>query len=374
MGKPADLLWKSEPRTLLKHQIYRKYLYCWMGKICQRFTAASIVDAFAGPGVYVDGPDGSSVVTAKAFLEHARLERFNYLSLFCVEKRPDRREHLVSVMAEQRRSPKLKIEIMPAGGIEEHFVDLDRRVHGAGPRTPTLWILDPFDISSVPFDLVKACLARPYDEVLITWFSDELYRFCEHEPKHAAIDRHFGHSEWRKALEVTGEAPRKEALLGAYRLGLESLDHIKTEAISISSKNAHARYSIVFATHSDKGLQCFNQAKWSIDPHRGKSVNEKAVSQDSLFDFEPDLGPLRQKLAALAGHAHTFESLAAATIRNGFKETHLRTVLSEMAADGTAIREHPLDAKSPWPPGSLIRFYAPDVDSEVPLSSPASAP
>jgi hypothetical protein len=28
-----------------------------------------------------------------------------------------------------------------------------------------------------------------------------------------------------------------------------------------------------------------------------------------------------------------------------------------------------LDAKSPWPAGSLIRFYGPDVDGEIELST-----
>jgi hypothetical protein len=69
-------LWPSQPRTLLKHQVYRQYLHCWMGKICQKFRNSAIVDAFAGPGAYLDGPDGSSVVIAKTFLEHSRLPGF----------------------------------------------------------------------------------------------------------------------------------------------------------------------------------------------------------------------------------------------------------------------------------------------------------
>jgi hypothetical protein len=90
---------------------------------------------------------------------------------------------------------------------------------------------------------------------------------------------------------------------------------------------------------------------------------------DSLFDLEPELAPLRRRLESLAGTAHRFEPLVTGTIRHGYKETHLRAVLSEMALDGTAVREHPLDAKSPWPAGSLIRFYGPDVDGEIELST-----
>jgi hypothetical protein len=50
MPQPTGTLWRSEPRTLLKHQVYRWYLHCWMGKICQTFPTSAIVDGFAGPG------------------------------------------------------------------------------------------------------------------------------------------------------------------------------------------------------------------------------------------------------------------------------------------------------------------------------------
>ena len=44
----------------------------------------------------------------------------------------------------------------------------------------------------------------------------------------------------------------------------------------------------------------------------------------------------------------------------GFKETHLRTVLTGLAEDGLAVREEPLDyTRTPWPTGSTIRFYRP---------------
>jgi hypothetical protein len=38
----------------------------------------------------------------------------------------------------------------------------------------------------------------------------------------------------------------------------------------------------------------------------------------------------------------------------------LRSTLDELAADGYAVREQPLDAaaRSPWPDTSVIRFYA----------------
>jgi hypothetical protein len=111
MGQPADTLWASQPRTLLKHQVYRQYLHCWMGKVCQKFRKSAIVDAFAGPGAYLDGPEGSPVVIAKTFPDHSRLPGFNRLRLICLEKRSDRRESLDRRLASLPKLPRLEIVV-----------------------------------------------------------------------------------------------------------------------------------------------------------------------------------------------------------------------------------------------------------------------
>jgi three-Cys-motif partner protein len=361
MGQPTDTLWNSQPRTLLKHQAYRQYLHCWMGKICQKFPRSAIVDAFAGPGVYLDGPDGSPVVIAKTFLEHSRVKAFNLLQLICLEKRPDRRDSLDRCVRRLPKVPRLDVEVPPPCSIQECFKAVRAASHGGDPATPVLWILDPFDISSLPFALVQACLAGPRDEVLLTWFADELYRFCEDPSKEGAIDRHFGSADWQEARRGRSESARKEKLLEIYQTGLQSLRGIHTGALQIASKNETARYALVFATHSDKGMECFNDMKWRMDPYRGRQVSEKrSLSQPGLFDDMPVLTTLRGWLTSLAGQALSFDELTRQAGRLGFKVTHLRSELSVLAEEGLAVREYPLDhTRTAWPEDSKIRFYAP---------------
>lgn len=368
MGQPPDTLWNSQPRTLLKHQAYRQYLHCWMGKICQKFSRSAIVDAFAGPGVYLDGPDGSPVVIAKTFLEHSRAKDFNALQVIGLEKRTDRRDSLAKCVERLPKVPHLDVQVPPAGSIQERFRAVRAVSHGRDPATPVLWILDPFDISSAPFALVRACLAGPRDEVLLTWFADELYRFCEDQSKEGAIDRHFGSGVWREARRGRSESARKERLLEIYQNGLQSLGSIHTGALQISSKNETARYALVFATHSDKGMECFNAMRWRMDPYRGRQVSEKrSMNQLGLFDDTPVLTSLRGWLESLAGQALTFDELARQAGRLGFKVTHLRSELTELAEEGLAVREYPLDySRTPWPEGSKIRFYAPSHEPQTP--------
>jgi hypothetical protein len=165
MRQPADTLWRSQPRTLLKHQVCRQYLHCWMGKICQTFRNAAIVDAFAGPGAYLDGPDGSPVVIAKTFLEHSRQERFGALRLICLEMREDRRDYLADQMAALPRVPHPQWTVPPAGRVRERFRQLHAAAHQGDQGTPVLRIVDPFDYCSAPFGLIRECMRAPCDEV-----------------------------------------------------------------------------------------------------------------------------------------------------------------------------------------------------------------
>ena len=361
MGQPTDTMWLSQPRTLLKHQVYRQYLHCWMGKVCQKFRTSAIVDAFAGPGGYLDGPDGSSVVIAKTFLEHSRLPRFQQLRLICLEKRPDRRESLDCRLQALPPLPRLDVMVAPAGSVREYFKRLHTVAHGGDSGTPVLWILDPFDYSSVPFGMIRECLKSPRDEVLVTWFADELYRFRRDPGKEHAIDGHFGTDAWQQTRQVTGEAACKAELLKIYQESLQSLPGVHAGAFEIASKNETARYALILATHSDAGLECFNHMKWRIDPYLGRQASEKrGLDQPGLFDDDPHLSPLHAWLESLAGKALAFDELVRQAGRIGFKETHLRAALTDLAQDGLAVREEPLDyTKTPWPAGSTIRFYPP---------------
>ena len=153
------------------------------------------------------------MVIAKTFLKHSRLKGFHRLRLICLEERPDRRESLDNRLASLPKVPCLDVMVPPAGTVRAYFRRLHKVAHGGDPQTPVLWILDPFDISSVPFDLVRACLNSPRDEVLVTWFADELYRFRGDMTKEHAIDLHFGTDAWQQTRQVTGEARCKAELL-----------------------------------------------------------------------------------------------------------------------------------------------------------------
>lgn len=84
--------YESDPHTRLKHAFYRRYIACWMGKVLQGRWAkpGTIIDGFAGSGMYSDGLDGSAIMIAKLFREHVCRPNFQPLTYVTNDLDPKR--------------------------------------------------------------------------------------------------------------------------------------------------------------------------------------------------------------------------------------------------------------------------------------------
>ncbi|GAA4891207.1 hypothetical protein GCM10023222_58730 [Saccharopolyspora cebuensis] len=76
-----SLLWKLEPATEAKHRLYKRYMDAWWPIMLQPTKdgylrpRVTYVDAFAGPGLYADGEEGSPVFVLDRLLKHESVER-----------------------------------------------------------------------------------------------------------------------------------------------------------------------------------------------------------------------------------------------------------------------------------------------------------
>jgi three-Cys-motif partner protein len=363
----GETVWRSDPHTLVKHLVYRRYLDCWMPKILQSFPGATIVDAFAGPGTYTDGLDGSSIVVAKTFLRHKAYSSFGDLEVLCLEGRSDRVDRLRREVAALGVTPKLKFTIRDAGEFVAEQSSLSAAAHRGDSGRPVLWLLDPFDIKSLPFEKVAACLTGQRDEVIVTFFADEMHRFWTRAGWDGVLDRHFGSDVWRSATVHTSEGTRKEGFVAAYRDVLARRG-LLTGHFGVRVRNESARYHLVFATHNGSGLVCWNPVAWKLDPFAGTGASAATAEQPDLFGV-PYLEPLRAALKAHSGTEQPWRSLLTESVQRGFVEKHLREALDGLAEEGLAFRVHPMKSRTPWPEGCIVRFYAPE-DTEVDVVAP----
>ncbi|MGW7364630.1 three-Cys-motif partner protein TcmP [Streptomyces sp. NPDC054841] len=357
-------VWPSDAHTQVKHLVYRHYLQCWMPKILQTFREATIVDGFAGPGVYADGAPGSSVVVAQTFLEHASRSRFNVLNLICLEERPDRVEELHRQIARLPRDPRLRIRIQPPGIFANQQSRLAAVAHGGERDRPVLWILDPFDLKSLPHQAVSSCAQRARDEVLVTLFTEELHRFCERAGFDQTMTRYYGGDDWKHAVPIRGAAARTRAFAEAYGRALRRGDLLSGH-FAVRVHNRSARYHLVLGTHHPAGLNCWNPVKWKLDAYTGEGASAVTAGQPDLFG-QAYVGPLEKLLRSYAGTEQTWTALSAAAAKLGHLDSHLRTALTRLAEEGVAIRTRPVSARTMWPTDSVVRFFAPQEEELEP--------
>jgi hypothetical protein len=192
--------------------------------------------------------------------------------------------------------------------------------------------------------------------VLVTWFADELYRFATTEPMGQTMTRHYGDRSWQAALAVQGESARKRELLSIYQRRIGSLPRVHTRDFSISGKNETARYSPVFATHSDKGLQCFNPVAWRLDPYAGDHVSDARPLQAGLFDDTPAMTRLTDWLKAQAGTALPFARSPSGLTSSGSWRGISVPSWMLWRLQGWPCARPPLKARSPWPQNAIVRF------------------
>jgi three-Cys-motif partner protein len=362
--------WPSDPHTMVKHMVYRHYLECWMAKICQKFPRSVIVDAFSGPGAYSDGPVGSPLLAMKTFLGHSAYANFNSLEIICLEERPDRVQRLRQEVAAMGHTPKLTVSVQEPGKFTSQQSSLSQLAHDGKANRPVLWLLDPFAIKALPFSNVADCLAGDRDEAVVTFFTEEMHRFCTRENFDKTLDLHFGSNQWSAAATLTNEGRRKEALVRAYRDALEARG-LLTEDFGVRVRNDTPRYSLIFATHSQFGLACWNPVKWKLDSYAGSGASASTAMQPDLFGTSVT-DELREALSAFVGSEQHWTVLMGVAARAGFMEKHLREALDAMAKDGIAIRVEPTKATSRWPDTSVVRFYTSE-DVDLPVVEPMDA-
>jgi three-Cys-motif partner protein len=345
----------SDAHTRLKHAFYRRYIACWMGKILQgRFGAdATLVEGFSGSGKYSDGPDGSALMIAKLYRDHIHSQNFRSLKFVTNDLDPRRTEALNQRLSALPAEPRVE-HISLAPSTFESIVDPVRETHSPAGRQ-TLWIVDPFGLKQIPWAVVAKTALRPKNDVIVTLMVDEMHRYRTNDLMAGVMTETFGSEEWKSLPPPMTTAQSKADLIALYCKRLETLG-CKTQSFDIDVQGRKSRYSLVFATHHDAGLKCFNDAKWSVDPATGRGAGAATAFQQSLFDAE--IGELTAAMDELSGE-FLFEDLVQRAVRQGFKETHLRTALDDLFAQGRAFRLEPVSSpsNSPWPSNSKIALY-----------------
>jgi three-Cys-motif partner protein len=361
-----QVIYPGDPWTAVKQDVYRRYAQCWMPKILQKgFFRGSIVDPFSYSGMYTEGLEGSPLTIGRTYLTHGSRERMiSPLRLVWSDERSDRLEELErqwsKVKTQLGEDPNLHVDVdaSRAGAFVDLQPQLALRANDGASEQPILWIIDPYGWEAIPIESVKACLAHPRAEVIVTLMTRDLHRHRGQEDQRETISRCLGSDAWLPLRDEASVAAASSRFAEVYRHELEKLPGVMTRRFAIAFGTGTPKYELIFATHNKGGLACWNQAGWGLDRYRGGAASEEDAGALTLFDDSPYTQPLRDSLEQLSGRHANWAELELRAAHAGFKPTHVRQVLSEMAGEGHAIRVDNIGGKTAWPEGCEVQFYS----------------
>ena len=354
MPLPSGVLWDADPHTLAKHRLLEKYLAAWLPTLLQGgFSGATYAEGFAGAGIYKGGEPGSPVIALRAILSHhALLAAGRTVDVVLVEehagRRAELRRQMDGALARATAVPAgLNIEYVPGDQAQVLLPSLERI---GAMRRPVFAFLDSFGGPDVPLDLARRIGTAPASEILVTFGTSFLIRFCTVEGHQADGDRVFGGRQWRQVATLPAQE-KKPFLVATYRESLRRAGFKFVISFEMLDEKGHDLH-LVFGTAHRAGLEKMKNAMWTVDPIGGVRFRDPRDPHQGMLDFtiNPDLGPLaRSVLSELLNGPRTLSQLKDhALFETIYRPPHARTVVQDLLRRGTVqrkpVRGHLTDA------------------------------
>ncbi|MEO5886185.1 MAG: three-Cys-motif partner protein TcmP [Anaerolineales bacterium] len=321
-----------------KIKLYGRYLSVYLNVLHRaKFVKRIFVfDLFCGEGIYENDIKGSPIIALDCIKNHYFANQnscpdmtvwFNDNGLSEIEAgayKVDRVENTSSTIFIPQ-NVEIKFYREDYERILPKAIDLVSRTDDA----KGLFFIDPFGYKAIKPDDIRLMLQSGKTEVFLWLPIAHMYRFAD-----SALRSGFPGSEPLKIFltELFGNAipsfqsPHDfiEQLRGRFRAYLKDLNtFVDTFILERDASNV---YCMFFFTRNVRGYEKMLEAKWSIDPNRGRGHSiEKTIS---LFD-ETELSGYPDKLLAFLeiSDYRTNSELYFFGLENGFLAKHTKGVL-----------------------------------------------
>ncbi len=363
---PDDTLWELKPHTAAKHAILRRYLQGYYPKLSRSYKRIMVVDGFAGPGVYLDGEDGSPIVALDALEQHGdfdNMAKCSFKFLF-IEERRDRVNVLRDIL--KARNVAANVDVMVRHGTFEHHVEEALEELRRRPGMPAFFMLDPFGVKGLSLDVLRRIAGYAKTELLISFMYQSTNRFHTTPEFRQHLGDFVDVGEWSQIERLQGDK-RKDFLRGLYERGLGSVGMEYVRLFEMRDERNQPEYFLAFASHSPYGLRVIEDAMWTADQARGAQFSDFTApdpQQGMLFEPEPEYAELEKLITDhFAGRSDVPIREVNDFVLKGtdFRETHGRTVLSEAHRKGLVTVTPPLGKSANyWGEGTTVTFLPPE--------------
>ncbi len=327
------------------------------------------VDAFAGPGEYENGKLGSPVIALNALAQHSSQSMMTgQMDYVFIEERPDRFLHLEKVIGHQRTNGAIP-SICRISMFNDKFAHVLPELVASirSERTPTFVMIDPFGISGVGMEFIRALMDYPSTEVYVSFMYESMNRFKAHSNFEPHLSDLFGCPDWKQGINMPEGKARKDFFYGLYRkqLKLSGAHHVLNFELYEGNQ---LKYALFFATKSDQGCDKMKQAMWKVAPLGGYSFRSDTLGQLSFESRVVDFNELDNALIEAFGTNQPLkiESIEAfmCSDRVLFHSSHLRSRLADMErASALIVDQSPRKKRGAFPPGTILRFVEPPPPS-----------
>lgn len=371
---PQSTLWKLEEHTRGKLSVLENYLDAWLPIMRKWNRRVLYIDAFAGPGKYAGGEDGSPIIALKSLIEHSASQRMkgkiNYIFL---EQDLERARYLEDVVQPMKGDipTDCNVSVYNASFDEDLAKVLDKFDEQNKKFAPAFVMIDPFGVSNTPMTVIQRILANPKSEVYISFMYEAINRF-KVEPNFAAKpDVLFGSPEWRDGIDIDDRVERKDFLYGLYKKLLKNAGAKYVLHFELYEKE-RLIYALFFATQHEKGCDVMKKAMWKTAPFDDFRFKSGMENQLTLGMQTVDFTILKEALHDEFGQQGwvDIESVEkfVKTDKTNFHSGHLKKItLKPMERDGELeIKpDDPKRRKYSYKKGTLLRFVKPGLSGEA---------
>jgi three-Cys-motif partner protein len=299
------------PHSQAKLDLFRNYLmhYLRILSLASFCTKINLYDIFCGSGVYNDGKMGSPLIAKQCIKETQHL-------LFKLDK-PTKPITLTINDKEEEKIQKVKqlleAEVLEKLSINYFNEDADTMLTKAAleinsfPKTArTLVFIDPYGYSKIDKDKIYTILKNECSEVILFLPVMQMYRFTGT----ALTDKEKAcYENLRKFIYSFFPSSHK-----IHQNGIENiLEYINEIKVALTFENRFYScshyierekgnyYALFFITSNIYGLEKMLEAKWKMDPIKGKGFDQQKNSfQISMFTQEFEEQDKRKQLDYLA--------------------------------------------------------------------------
>lgn len=366
-GLSSSVPWPIAPHTVVKHEIYKRYLSSWFEILLtsrNAFRSATYAEGYAGPGIYTGGEAGSPVHAVQTLMASEKMRGCSRpVAMVFVDRDPKCIQLLtkqlaeVGVVSDATGEEETSHGTVPGragdttvtvarGTCADRFVEQLDAVDAWGK--PILAVLDSWGLPTFPYEVLQRVAANKASEVLITFGPQHFIRFyADKEPE---VDEMFGWDpSWRQVAAMPDGPAKRRHLLATYRAAVSRAGFkylLDFELVDVRGESLY----LVFGTNDRKGLSVMKESMWNMDPHFGiKFRDPRDTMNEALFAVEdPQTAQLERLLVdrVTALHATGEPFVYVEILRRWaleetiYREPHVIPALRKLRDAGTVQVDH----------------------------------